>query len=309
MEDNLEITDEHACKWTKGRIILYKYQGAWKIKGFHERIILAEQNFKAQPDDVFLCSFPKTGTTWLKSLAFTIATREKFDASSSPLLTTFPHECVPYLEMDFGLPKHGPRIPLMGTHLPYNYLPKSVLSSDCKMVYVYRDPKDVVVSYYYFALSVYQVPVEDAPFEEAFDEFCEGITGSGSYWDHILGYWQASHDNGRKILFLKYEDIKQNTAGSVKRLAEFMGYPFSIVEEKAGVIENIIKLCSFENLSNLEVNKSGSSRPIPSVTIENRSLFRKGKVGDSKHYLTEEMKEKIDKLMDEKLGHTGLLQK
>ncbi|KAD6119752.1 hypothetical protein E3N88_11023 [Mikania micrantha] len=277
MEDNLEITDEHACKWTKGRIILYKYQGAWKIKGFHERIILAEQNFKAQPDDVFLCSFPKTGTTWLKSLAFTIATREKFDASSSPLLTTFPHECVPYLEMDFGLPKHGPRIPLMGTHLPYNYLPKSVLSSDCKM--------------------------------EAFDEFCEGITGSGSYWDHILGYWQASHDNGRKILFLKYEDIKQNTAGSVKRLAEFMGYPFSIVEEKAGVIENIIKLCSFENLSNLEVNKSGSSRPIPSVTIENRSLFRKGKVGDSKHYLTEEMKEKIDKLMDEKLGHTGLLQK
>ncbi|KAL8225279.1 hypothetical protein R6Q57_017836 [Mikania cordata] len=118
-----------------------------------------------------------------------------------------------------------------------------------------------------------------------------------------------TYDNGRKILLLKYEDMKQDTAGSVKRLAEFTGYPFSIEEEKAGVIENIIKLCSFENLSNLEVNKSGSCRPRPSVTIENRALFRKGKVGDWRHYLTEEMKEKIDKLMDEKLGHTGLLKK
>ncbi|KAD6119753.1 hypothetical protein E3N88_11024 [Mikania micrantha] len=100
----------------------------------------------------------------------------------------------------------------------------------CKMVYVNRDVKDVVVSYYYFVLSVHQVPVEDSSFEEAFDEFCEGMTSIGSYWDHILGYWQASHNDGRKILFLKYEDMKQDIADNVKRLAEFMGYPFSTEE-------------------------------------------------------------------------------
>ena len=36
-----------------------------------------------------------------------------------------------------------------------------------------------------------------------------------------------------------------------------MGYSFSLEEEKEGMVQKIIDLCSFENLSNLEVNKSG----------------------------------------------------
>lgn len=41
----------------------------------------------------------------------------------------------------------------------------------------------------------------------------------------------------------------------MKRLAKFIGYPFTIKEVKACVIKYIIKSCSFENLSNLEVTK------------------------------------------------------
>ena len=36
-----------------------------------------------------------------------------------------------------------------------------------------------------------------------------------------------------------------------------MGYPFSLEEEDKGVVQKIIELCSFENLSSLVVNKSG----------------------------------------------------
>ena len=39
-----------------------------------------------------------------------------------------------------------------------------------------------------------------------------------------------------------------------------MGYPFSLEEEDKGVVQKIIELCNFENLSSLVVNKSGIVR-------------------------------------------------
>ncbi|KAJ9565458.1 hypothetical protein OSB04_001424 [Centaurea solstitialis] len=99
--------------------------------------------------------------------------------------------------------------------------------------------------------------------------------------------------------------MKRDIGNEVRRLAEFIGYPFSIEEEKDGMVEKIIKLCSFENLSNLEVNKSGKLRGEYNV-IENRIFYRKAKVGDWENYFKDEMKEKIDKLMDQKMSETGL---
>ena len=44
-------------------------------------------------------------------------------------------------------------------------------------------------------------------------------------------------------------------------MAKFMGYPFSLEEEHKGMVQKIIELCSFENLSKLEVNRSGQLHP------------------------------------------------
>ncbi|KAM0048314.1 putative quercetin-3-sulfate 4'-sulfotransferase [Helianthus debilis subsp. tardiflorus] len=104
---------------------------------------------------------------------------------------------------------------------------------------------------------IHKVPMEDTPFEEAFDEFCQGFSIYGPYWDHILGYSKASLERPETTLFLKYEDMQNDPTSNVKRLAEFIGYPFTAQEVKEGVIESIIKMCSFENLSNLEINKTG----------------------------------------------------
>ena len=73
----------------------------------------------------------------------------------------------------------------------------------------------------------------------------------------MLGYWNESIANPNKVLFLKYEDLKEDTHFHVKRIAKFLGCPFTQEEESNGVIQSIIKLCSFENMKSLEVNKSG----------------------------------------------------
>jgi hypothetical protein len=57
-----------------------------------------------------------------------------------------------------------------------------------------------------------------------------------------------------------------------------------------GVEDNILRLCSFDNLSNLEVNKRGKVL----AGMENNAYFRRGEVGDWMNHLTAEMIEKLD---------------
>ncbi|XP_027087614.1 flavonol sulfotransferase-like [Coffea arabica] len=52
-------------------------------------------------------------------------------------------------------------------------------------------------------------------------------------------------------LFLKHEVLKKDELFYVKKMAEFMGKPFSKEEEIEGVPEKFIGMC-FKNLSNLE---------------------------------------------------------
>ncbi|MBA0608472.1 hypothetical protein Godav_020690, partial [Gossypium davidsonii] len=67
---------------------------------------------------------------------------------------------------------------------------------------------------------------------------------------------KASVESPKKVLFLTYEDVKKEPLGCVRKVAEFLGVPFSPEEENKKTVEEIVKLCSFESLSNLDVNKS-----------------------------------------------------
>ncbi|PSS24373.1 Cytosolic sulfotransferase [Actinidia chinensis var. chinensis] len=103
-------------------------------------------------------------------------------------------------------------------------------------------------------------------------------------------------------MFLRYEDLKDNPILHMKRLAEFIGVPFSVEEEKEGLIEEILRLCSINNLRELDVNKTGKTGSL----LVNKTLFRKGEVGDWVNYLTPEMVERLDKIIKEKMDGFGL---
>ncbi|KAH0697087.1 hypothetical protein KY290_014514 [Solanum tuberosum] len=105
----------------------------------------------------------------------------------------------------------------------------------------------------------------------------------------------------KSLLFLKYEELTKDTLFYVRKLAKFMGKLFSRDEEGEGLPERIVKLCSFDNLSNLEVIKNGQDRPISSLQIDNSAYFRKGNPGDWKNHLTDNMIERMDHNTKEKL--------
>lgn len=88
--------------------------------------------------------------------------------------------------------------------------------------------------------------------------------------------------------------MKLHTETNVRRLAEFLGCPFTAEEEAENVVEEIVRLCSFENLS--DVNKNGNFRD----DIPNDAFFRKGKVGDRSKHLTGDMGWILDQITREK---------
>jgi estrone sulfotransferase len=184
----------------------YLYQGFWYAPFFLEGLMSVQEHFNPQSTDIFVASFPKTGTTWLKALTFAIFTRSRLSGSTtSSLLTKMPHDCVPFLKYNLAQ-KPSNRdlaIPLLSTHVPYSCLPKSIISSSCKIIYICRDAKDAFVSLWYFLATLQRSKnVEHLPLEEAFELFCNGIANFGPYWNHVLGYWRASLEFPEKILFL-----------------------------------------------------------------------------------------------------------
>lgn len=291
---------------------LYFFQGFWCQPKEIQAIMAFQKHFKVRDDDIILATIPKSGTTWLKALSFSIINRKKFPANlkNHPLFTSNPHDLVPFFEyklyVDSQIPdldnlSHDePRV--FATHVPYGSLQESIKRSNAKIVYICRNPFDTFISSWHFINKLR--PETSAPFsiEEAFNMYCNGVVGFGPFWVHMLGYWNENSKRPDNVLFLKYEDMKEDIVSNLKVLASFMGYPFSEEEENEGVIEEIAKLCSFDNLKELEVNKSGRSIK----NFKNEYLFRKGKVGDWVNYLSPSMVDQLSQLMEDKLGGSGL---
>ncbi|KAK1427096.1 hypothetical protein QVD17_15779 [Tagetes erecta] len=299
------------CPKEKGWVSenMYMYQGFWHISNneFSVQTTMAMQDtYKAHPTDIYLITLPKSGTTWMKALMFAIVNRARYKGnplSSHPLLINNPHKCVPFLETKIfkNTPTYvddecSPR--LFATHIPHISLPQSILDSGCRIVYMSRNPKDVLVSLFHFTNKLRDESRARMPFDEAFELFTKGVSPYGPYWDHVKGYYNMSLEYSENILFLTYEDMKEDTLNKVKHLAKFLGYPFTNDEEASGAVDEIVRLCSFKTLS--EANKHGNLRE----GVPNDAFFREGKVGDWTSHLTDEMSVILNKITREKFcGH------
>ncbi|KAI3729645.1 hypothetical protein L6452_18307 [Arctium lappa] len=290
---------------------LYKYQGFWHPCRHLQGVLSCQKHFEAQDTDILLVSTPKSGTTWLKAILFALINRTHFlkPHDNHPLLSNNPHVLVPFLELKLYLEKEenpdlsslsSPR--LFSTHMPYVSLPTSVHDSQSKLVYLCRNPKDALVSLWFFTNKLRIQEMGASPLEEVFEKFCRGVSIYGPFWDHVLGYWEESLKNPKKVLFLKYEEMKEQPEVHLRKLADFLGYSFSSKEEEERMVDGILEICSFENLSKLKVNEEGK---LPSGE-DYSAFFRKGEVGDWKNHLTAEMVERLDKICEEKFDGSGL---
>ncbi|XP_051127599.1 cytosolic sulfotransferase 15-like [Andrographis paniculata] len=294
--------------------ILGKYGGTWYSDQLLRSILSARSNFKAKEGDVMVTSLPKSGTTWLLALTFSIAKRSLIPPGQSPLLTANPHDLACNLEFKLYWEEDNPNLDgipcprIFSTHVPHVMLPDSVRESDnCRIIYICRNPLDRFISLRHFLLANRVVKEAAAPppplaMDEAFNEFCQGIEMYGPFWEHVLGYWKEHLENPRKLLFLHYEEMKEDPVGHVRKIAEFLGCPFTAEEEKQGMVDEISRLCSFESMKNMEANKEGYVYK----QFKKTSFFREGKVHNWSNYLSPTIAKGMEKVIEAKFKGSGL---
>ncbi|RLM70337.1 cytosolic sulfotransferase 5-like [Panicum miliaceum] len=218
-------------------------QGFWLSPSITKSVTALLAQFRPRRNDIILATYPKCGTTWLKALAFKIVNRSNHPVVTGyghPLFSHNPHDLVPDLERPCRhlhpvteldeLPY--PR--LLSTHLPLALLPSSTFTLGW-VVYLCREPKDVLVSVWYHIKKVR--PNLFIEFDRAFEFFCEGFSFYGPIWEHYLGYWKQSKMEPEKVLFLKYDEMIAEPTKHVKMLAEFLRVPFTDEEGSRGAVE------------------------------------------------------------------------
>ncbi|KAL0451099.1 UNVERIFIED_CONTAM: Cytosolic sulfotransferase 12 [Sesamum latifolium] len=114
---------------------------------------------------------------------------------------------------------------LFSTHSPHVSLPESVKQNPaCKIVYLCRNPKDIFVSLWHFTNKLRPQDTGANSISEVFDLFCRGATLFGPSGSTPWNTGKLSIENPDRVLFLKFEDMKNQPGTHLRRLAEF-GFP------------------------------------------------------------------------------------
>ncbi|KAL2927643.1 Cytosolic sulfotransferase 6 [Bienertia sinuspersici] len=101
--------------------------------------------------------------------------------------------------------------------------------------------------------------------------------------------------------------MKKEPIMVLKKVAQFVGCPFSFEEEQNGLVQKIVDFCTFDSLASFQINSTPICRTvIPQLAINNNTFFRKGQIGDHKNYLNEDMVKRLKDIINIKYAGSGL---
>uniref|UniRef100_A0A3Q3BGR1 Sulfotransferase n=1 Tax=Kryptolebias marmoratus TaxID=37003 RepID=A0A3Q3BGR1_KRYMA len=257
-----------------------QYEGLIVPKETHsfESLQYAQQ-FKFKDDDVVAVTYPKSGTVWMQEILPLVLN----GGDLTPLNTVVNWDRVPWLE-ETRLAKvvdqlTSPRA--LVSHFTYNLMPPSFHTSKAKVIYVMRNPKDVLVSSYYFH-QMASFLEDPGTFDEFIEKFLEGRVLFGKWTDHVKSWRRA--ELGDRIMFITYEEMIQDFPASIRRISDFLGC--NLTEE---VIQKVAEHCSFKSMKS---NCMSNFSLVPKKYMDNdKSPFlRKGIAGDWKNHFNSEQR-------------------
>lgn len=194
------------------------------LEGTHEtvadalrtvRFLRGRAAFEPRDDDVYVVTYPRSGTTWMQFILYLLRSDRSMD---------FEHisEVSPWWERSMALGSRraedfgrldGPRI--FKSHLPRRWLP-----NQGRYIYITRDGLDVAVSYYHLYKSHIGFAGDFAAF---FERFVRGELQYRSWFKHVEGWRRSASDP--RVLLLDYESLRADLRGSVETVARFLGWP------------------------------------------------------------------------------------
>ncbi|XP_046365306.2 sulfotransferase 1C4-like [Haliotis rufescens] len=264
-------------------------------------ILDAVKDFEVRDDDVFIITYPKAGTTWMQEVLWLVMSDGNFDSAyqkpvyfRSPFLE-FKDDVLNEVGLELAEPMPSPRV--IKSHLQVKLMPRQIQQKNCKIVVLFRNPKDLCVSYYHFYKSSSSFGNYQGTWAEFLYMFLSGHVDHGSWFDFTRGWWQERHNANVHIVF--YEDMKKDLAGAIKELAVFLGKG-NLGDE---LIDRIARHCTFDSMKQ---NPMTNHEDVYSIDSKMSPLLRKGKVGDWKDHFTVYQHEVFDQEFTSQLGDLNI---
>lgn len=233
--------------------------------------------------DVVLASYPKSGNTWMRMMLSKLLSDGK---ASFDDLTHY----VPELEelrshtRFFDL-HNGGRI--VKTH-------ESWRSTFRRGVYIVRDCRDVLVSYYNHQI---RNGLFFGDISEFTHQFASGCVDGYGRWDNNVRSWRKAQLRWPSdYLLIKYEDLLVDTPSQLSHVCDFLGLNYS-----SESIKNAVALSSVRAMRSEEL----SSKSLGALAKKGESFVRSASSGTWKDVLKREDILLVEDLMSDMLQQLG----
>jgi hypothetical protein len=243
-----------------------------------------------RPDDVVIVAFPRSGTNWT---SFLVANALADQGGEPPKFIEL-RRLVPELNGLYfdgkswdGRDQRGfrrrPGVRFFRCHAPYD-------PGFPKVVYIVRDPRDVLVSY--FHLQRLTGRDRGASIEEI-------VTATDHWpcsWDaHVRSWAFGGHPN---VLVVSYEELHKDAASVLQRILGFAG-----VERPRAAVEAAVRAASFEQMRRHEET---TGAPLKAKRVDkSERMVRRGRLGSWRDELDEETVRAIESAYGETMVAMG----
>lgn len=221
----------------------------------------AGRNVTVLPDDVFIVSYPKSGNTWTRFLIANFVYENQFIGFHNI------DEKLPdiYRNMDSDLLSlQNPRILKSHEYFDPRY---------GKVVYIVRDPRDVLISYYHHHIKFRKLP-DGHQLEEFSSRFLTGKIDRFGSWGENVGSWMGARNASNDFLLLRYEDMLLDTHQALRRIASFL-----TLEASDERIQRAVSMSTAENMRRIEQQQSGQWEEARKSRLD-KSFVRVAKSGN-----------------------------
>uniref|UniRef100_A0A3Q3BES5 Sulfotransferase n=1 Tax=Kryptolebias marmoratus TaxID=37003 RepID=A0A3Q3BES5_KRYMA len=247
---------------------LYRFKGVlYPTLMCPEENLKCLDNIKAREDDIMLVAYPKCGECGVEFLKVNFV-------------------C---LRLSSQMVEEAPSPRFLGTHFHPDNIPATFKEKKPKMLVVFRNPKDTLVSYYHFCNNNPVLPSVKS-WDSFFTDFMSGNVAWGSYFDHALA-WEKRMDDP-DVMVVTYEDLKQDLSAGIRQVSTFFG--FTLTDDQ---VQQIAGASSFSAMKESSTNSHGNMGKV---------IFRKGEVGDWKNHFTPEQSREMDEAFNKLLAGTKL---
>ncbi len=227
---------------------------------------------EVRPSDVFISSYPRSGTTLTQWILYSLTHDEQPDPPHLTRVSPWFERSLAIGELNAADLNDLPSPRIFKSHLPRRWLPDGA-----RYIYVERDAADVLVSYFHF----YQAYLGfEGTLDEFYREFMRGRVQYGSWFDHVAGW--REHASDPDVLILRYEELLRDRRSCIERMVDFLGW-----ERNEEVIQRAVIKSGFEEMKRRESIFDHATALLLERGVQPQSFLRAGEVGQGRGALNE----------------------